>query len=206
MLRRTILLATALALVAIVSPAAAPANWTNNGLVIPSGINPDVLFEGSAEFSGGIGSVTCNKGVTATLQLTGGTTDGHVKVFAVDDPATNCAVGGLLNILCGPKSLTEAKLDQDATVSVNTSGKDLSVTNVDLTNTFGACLGGPLTLENTIVSGKEVPLTVKVDSGTNQEINEVKLTGDLYEPTFEESVTVEATMQVIILEGPYGFE
>jgi hypothetical protein len=207
MLRRTILLATALALVAVAAPAAASANWTDNHVAIPSGTNPHILFEGSAKFSGGIGSINCTSGVTATVQLTGGTTDAHTKSFTVHNPG-NCEVGGLLGVLCGPNSLTAISIDQDATVTVNVAGKDLAITKIDQTFTFGTCLS--ITLANTVVTDvggvkTEVPLTAKVDSGTNQTVKEISVTGDLFEPTFEESVSWEYTLKATP-EGRYGFE
>jgi Cu/Zn superoxide dismutase len=203
MLRRTILLAAAaLALVAVAAPAAASANWTDKHVALKAGENPHVLFEGSAKFTGGIGSVNCKTGVTATLQLTGGTTDAHAKSFTVHEPKS-CEVGGLIGTLCGPKSLTAVSLEKDATVAVNVLGKDLSITKIALTNTFGTCL--QITLENTVVTGNEVPITAKVDKGTNQTISEVSLTGDLFETIFEESVVVEATLKATP-EGRYGFE
>jgi hypothetical protein len=213
MLRRTILLAAAaLALVAVAAPAAASANWTDNHVALKAGENPHVLFEGSAKFTGGIGSVNCKTGVTATLQLTGGTTDAHAKSFTVDEP-NKCEVGGLIGVICGVNSLSAVSLDGDATVAVNVAGKDLDITKIDLTNQFGpegSCL--KITLRNTIVTDPSEPpstfdpiITAKVDKGTNQTISEVSLTGDLFEPNFEESVKVEATLKATP-EGRYGFE
>jgi hypothetical protein len=203
MLRRTILLATALALVAVAAPAAASANWTDNHVAIKSGTNPHILFEGAYVTSSGIGTVTCLSGATVTLQLTGGTTDAHWKSLQIDNPGTNCTVGGLIGVLCGQKSLTDASTEQEATVTVNVAGKDLEITKVKIVNSFGRCL--TITLESTVVSGKEVPVTAKVDKGTNQTITEVKLTGDLVETSFEESAIIEATLKATP-EGRYGFE
>jgi hypothetical protein len=136
MFKKMMLLAVAaMAVVAVVAPAAASANWTDSGVPLASGENPHILLEGPWKYESEFGLVSCTE-ATATVQLTGGTIDAHIKSFTVDNPQ-GCTVGGLLAALCGTHSLTAANLTQEGTATV--AGGTLEWSEVSLITEFGSC-------------------------------------------------------------------
>lgn len=73
----------AMAAVAFTGPSSASATWTDQHVVVPNDINPQLHGEGNWFLTVGSGGIHCSQ-VTATLQLTGGTTTGHMVGFSTN--------------------------------------------------------------------------------------------------------------------------
>lgn len=82
----------ALVTAALAVPSTASAVWTSGSVHIPAGTNPHLHAEGTWQWSGPTGGLHCL--VTATLQLTGGTTTVHMQEFNIKLP-TCTTTGGL---------------------------------------------------------------------------------------------------------------
>ena len=83
----------AMAAAAFAVPSTASANWTHNDASIQAGNNPQIHGEGTASFTSPVGGVHCGQ-VTATAQLTGGTTTAVASQFTPNE-ATCKTTGGL---------------------------------------------------------------------------------------------------------------
>jgi hypothetical protein len=116
MLKKMMLLAMAVMVVAAVSAQTASANWTHSGVPITN--DATVAFDGTTSFQGSIGGVH-RTNATAAIVATAGTTDGHVELLDVHTPTVNCKVTGFLAVLAGGES---------------------SLHDVELTGTPGGCL------------------------------------------------------------------
>jgi hypothetical protein len=170
MLKKMILSAMAVMAVAAVAAPAASATWTHEGVALTTGQNPIEGFHGTAEFNSEElgGGVHCNN-ATAFIEMTGGTTDGHVE-FEVDNPSS-CTVTGAIAAICGEHSLTNAELAFPATAQIVTNGSGQSViqvSNIALVDEFGECL--------TLVLEGEVTAT---PSPNSKAISSVSLSGEL---------------------------
>jgi hypothetical protein len=191
MFKKMMLLAVAaMAVVAVAAPAAASANWKDAGVDVTG--NPHVNFSGPASFNGALGSVSCQE-ATATVQLTGGTNDAHIKTFTVDNPG-NCVVGGFLGALCGTRSLTTADLTQEGTATI--SGGTIELTNISLENQFGSCA--------TILLTDEEEGSLTATPNNKKAISSVSLSGSLEDNTGGSEV-VSGTLAVSPA-GTYGIE
>lgn len=91
---RKLALVAALAMAtAVAIPSTASAIWTHtNHAHLLNGSNPQAHGEGTVSVTNGSYGVSCASGVTATVQLTGGTTTGHVNQFTADK--TKCGPTG----------------------------------------------------------------------------------------------------------------
>lgn len=92
-------------LAVLTGSAAALATVKHEGVALKSGENPHLLLSGSFSATGEVGSLNCPSGVTATIELTGGTNVAHPKSIEITELG-KCDVGGLLGMLCGTNSLT----------------------------------------------------------------------------------------------------
>lgn len=190
MVFKKIALMATLALAAMsVAASAASANWLHEGEPLGPEDTPQITLEGSASFSGETGGVSCHGGVTAVIEATGGTTDGHVKSFTVHNPTT-CHVSGLLQLLAGgTNSLHKVELTGEPTVTIN-NGK-LEITGVTLHNTFA-------NLELTLSSASS-PLVGTPESASS--ISSVSVTGPLNTSI---GTSVTATLDLDVIGGDAG--
>lgn len=194
MFKKTMLLLTAAAAVLAFAAPAASANWTHSGEVIPGGTNPSINLTGTVSFTSGLGGVHCNEG-TATIQATGGSTDGHVTAFGVEDP-TKCDVTGFLAFIAGgTNSLTKVTLTGTPTAKVE--GGDIRISGVQLHNTF----------KNTSITLGSTETALTADPDNNAEISSGSLSGTLNNETLGGTVTVKGNMSVINGDAKtYGIE
>jgi hypothetical protein len=167
MLKKMILLAMAVMAIAAVAAPAASATWTHEGVAI--GANAEEGFHGTFEYSSEElgGGVHCSE-ATAFIEMTAGTTDGHVELF-VDNPGS-CTVSGAIAAICGAHSLTNAELAFPATAQIVTNGSGQSVINISniaFVEEFGECL--------TLVLEGELTAT----PNNSKAISSVSLSGEL---------------------------
>jgi hypothetical protein len=189
MLKKMTMLAMASAAIAAFAvPATASANWTHDHIDIPSGQDPHILLEGTWGFEAEVGDVTCHE-TTFTLQLTGGTTDSHLKSMAFHNPTTKCTATGLLATICGENSFTGGELTGEPTGTI-TGAKAIDIEGIVLHTNFGECLS--LTLSG--------DLTAEVDKG--ESMGNLSLEGTLDTGGFGE-VEVDGNL-TITPEGTYG--
>ncbi|HYH54513.1 MAG TPA: hypothetical protein VD761_10320 [Solirubrobacterales bacterium] len=93
MFKKMLMIASmALALVAIAAPASALADWTQGGVPLEEGENPHVFFSGPAAFFVPSAGAGAGATLTATIQLTGGSSTAHVVSLKAD----NCKGSGKL--------------------------------------------------------------------------------------------------------------
>jgi hypothetical protein len=192
MLKKITLLAMAIAAIAaFATPSVASADWTHEHAPLGPGQNPHVLLEGTWEFnSETLGGISCHE-TTMTMQLTGGTTTGHVKNFTAHNLATQCTVSGFLAAICGENSLTSIGITGEFNVTI-TGASTLDVEGIVLHTTFGECLS--ITLSG--------DLSAEVDNG--QTISNATLEGTLDTGGFGE-IEMDADFGVTP-DGTYGID
>jgi hypothetical protein len=78
---------------AFIGPSSASAIWTHNHVDTQQGENPVIHGEGTFAFTSQIGGIDCHQ-VTATVQLTGGTTTAHTTQF--NPTLSTCTTTGSL--------------------------------------------------------------------------------------------------------------
>lgn len=104
----------AMAAAAFAVPSSASAIWTNGGAHVGAGTNPQIHGEGTAQFVSPIGGVHCGQ-VTATMQLTGGTTGGHVQQYT--PTLSSCkGTGALAGCTVNPFTIDKIPWKIDATL------------------------------------------------------------------------------------------
>jgi len=149
MLKKMLLLVSAVAALAALSPAVASATWFMEGKAITK--NESLQVKGSAAFEGETGGIKCN--MVAEGSLTAGTTTGTTQ-FAVDGtPTAACVTQGLL-ALAGCKVETVQITGLPWTVH-KTSTQTIDVTTGAIHNTLVKSTGAACT-----------PHTITLDAGT----------------------------------------
>jgi hypothetical protein len=196
MLKKMMLLTMAIgALVAFAVPAVASANWTKNHQPLEE--NDHVFFEGPASFTNANKDGVHCELVTATVELTAGTTDAHILSFTADEPATRCDVSGLIATFGGgTRSLRKVELKKSATAQVvgEPGEETLQITNLELFNEFAS--GLKLTLTDSVEGLFALP-------NNNETISSVNLEG-LATSSLGGTVTIAGNLTVTP-EGVYGF-
>jgi hypothetical protein len=184
MLRKMMLLATAVTALAAFGAQGASANWFHEDKPLVAGQNPHITATGTVQFTSSGGGVHCPSAHT-TIQLTGGTTDAHVKSFSVPAPATCEVSGGLVFLTGGTTTLKTVTLTGEPTGT--RTGDDLQVTNVSLHNEFTNGFKLSLTSET-------APLTGTVDKTTV--VSTITLEGKLNSTLAAGPVTVHGHLNV----------
>ena len=147
----------AMAASAFAVPSTASAIWTQNHAHIQAGTNPQIHGEGTAAFTSPVGGVDCVQ-VTATAQLTGGSTTAQATQF--NPTLESCkGTGGLAQ--CKITSITVENLPWTG----HLNGTFITMTDVTIQNHFHGVLCPPtLQLQSTqqhhaILQGEETGKT-----------------------------------------------
>lgn len=194
MLKKMMLAATAVAALMAIGAQTASADWYHSGTALKSGENPSLETTGTVAFTSSAGGVHCATG-TATLQATGGTTDGHVPAFGAEEIGKCEVSGGLAFLTGGTTTLSKVTLTEGTTLTVDAATGDVTVSAVSLHNEFKN--GFELTL-----SSQETPLTIKPT--TTKAITSGALSGKL-NSTLGTAVTVTGSQTVLAPNsGTYG--
>ena len=160
-------------------------DWYDLGVGLALGEDPSLSFSGTFHLSfGSLGAVNCGT-VVGKLQLTGGTSDGHLQTLAVKEPAACEVSGGLATSLGGTTSVKAVTLTGAPTATA--SEKSISLSNIELDYEFKN--------ETKMVfrSLAEEPLTLVPDNNTS--IKSFTATGLLRRDGFA-NVSVEGTWTV----------
>jgi hypothetical protein len=144
---------TACALVIAVPTASA--NWYHEGEALKAGENPQISISGTAAFTSSSGGVHCATGGQLTIEGTGGTTDGHLVSYELEEK--KCEVsGGLIFLTGGTTSLKSGQLT--GTPDGTHNGKVIEIFDIIIHSEFNN--GFKLTL----IADKEFPLIVTPDN------------------------------------------
>jgi len=151
MAKKTLVLAVIAAALVAVGVQTASAEWFDEGKALKKEENPIFKLEGDLRLKGKTGTVECPKGVFAFLELTGGTTDGHLSGLNVNIPEECEVEGGLVLLTGGTTTLSSMQLTAGAT-AVNDEGIRIVVSGVSLhykfkngfAATFTSIAGSPL--------------------------------------------------------------
>jgi hypothetical protein len=195
MLKKIMLLMTAVAAMFAIGAQAASAEWYDKGTALVGGENPTLEITGTVAFTSTGGGVHCNTG-TATLQATGGTTDGHVLAFGVEETSKCEVSGGLVFLTGGTTTLKSVTLTGTPT-GVNNGGNTIDVSNVTLHNEFNN--GFKLTLSS--IAGQ--PLVSTPNNTTS--VSSATLSGELNSTLSAGKVKVAGSLNVLAPNvGTYG--
>jgi len=200
MFKKIMLMATAVMAMFAIGAQAASANWFDKGAGLAAGENPTLEITGTVAFTSSGGGVHCNTG-TSKLQATGGTNDGHVLTFGVEE-ANKCEVsGGLVLLTGGTTTLKKVELTGTPT-GTNNGGNTIDVTKVSLHNEFNN--GFKLTLstikciikhEGGVETEVETPLVATPNNTTA--IESATLAGKLNSTLAAGQVTVSGSLSVL---------
>jgi hypothetical protein len=179
MLKKMLVAAMAVMVLAVVVAPNASASWLNKHTSLVANENPKETFTGTFQYQGLVGKVHCNN-IETRLTLIGGQTTATVEVFRSQNPAA-CHVSGGLGTSCGTNSLQKMDLQTHATGQIGTHNGDAAITIADfkLVSQFGSCAfvdaesdatrdfwlapGSPTTINATTVTG-----TLKTPVGNTQ--------------------------------------
>lgn len=175
----------ALAALAFAIPvSAASANWTHE--TVPITNNETMHLTGTMGFDNGAGTgFDCE--VTANLEMTAGTTAGHVRNFTV---FTNTCVGKGVFVNCKVKSATPAGEPWAAAIV----GGTVRINGFDLTNVYENCPA-----ESTTIIDNGAPEVIATPDN-NEAIESLKITG-----TAAGGLNITGTLAPTIL-GTWGIE
>src|SRR5215471_12614987 len=99
-MKKIMLMLAALAAFAAVAAPMASATWTHSGKALAA--DAVVTFEGTAQFTGTIGTVHCEKAFAkVTLTAAAPSNVADVNEFTATNPTTECKVSGTPAALCG---------------------------------------------------------------------------------------------------------
>jgi len=174
---------------------AAPAEWYDKGTALKAGENPTFEVTGTVAFTSSGGGVHCNTG-TSKVQLTGGTTDGHVLTFGVEGPS-KCEVSGGLVLLTGGTTTLKSVTLTGTPTDKNDGNNELQISGVTLHNEFNN--GFKLTLSS--IAGS--PLKGTPDNATS--MSSATLAGELNSTLAAGKVNVSGSLNVLAPNaGTYG--
>jgi hypothetical protein len=153
------LLATAVTAMFAFGAQSASASWYHNDVALSAGQNPHITATGTMAFTSSGGGCHCPS-VHMTIQLTGGTTDAHVKSVSVPTPGSCEVSGGLVFLTGGTTSVKAVTLTGEPTL-IRTAGQDdleltKTVVHTEFNNGF----------KMTLSSVESEPITVTVDKTT----------------------------------------
>jgi len=131
MAKRTLVLAAIAAALVTVGAQPASAEWFDEGKALKKGENPIFKLEGDFRIKGGVGTVECSKGVFGFLELTGGTTDGHLNEFNVNVPE-ECEIAGGLVLLTGGTTTLKSMVLTAGAKAVNDEGLSIKISGLSL--------------------------------------------------------------------------
>lgn len=126
-----VLMAIALSLVTAQSAAA---GWYDKGTGLPSGTNPSIQLTGTFDFTSATGGVDC-PAITATLQMTGGGTDGHLSSLS-PETLLGCEVTGVLVFLAGGSTTVSSINLTTAGTAVSTGEEDIRISGLTIDYRF----------------------------------------------------------------------
>jgi len=195
-MRKMMLALAAAVAVCALGAQAASAEWYDKGTALKSGENPTLEATGTVAFTSSSGGVHCNTG-TSKLQFTGGTTDGHVLTFGVEE-ASKCEVsGGLVLLTGGTTTLKGVTLTGMPTDKNDGNHEKIEISGVTLDNEFNN--GFKLTLSS--ITGS--PLIATPNNTTS--ISSATLAGELNSTLAAGKVKVSGTLNVLAPNaGTYG--
>jgi hypothetical protein len=194
-MRKTMLALTAAVALCAFGAQAASAEWYDKGTALKSGENPTLEVTGTVAFTSSGGGVHCNTG-TSKMQFTGGTTDGHVLTFTVEEPSKCEVSGGLVFLTGGTTTLRSVTLTGTPTEKQN-SDNEIHISAITLHNEFNN--GFKLTLSS--VAGS--PLVVTPNNTTS--ISSATLSGELNSTLAAGKVAVSGSLNVLAPNvGTYG--
>lgn len=154
MSKKSVLLAIVGVVFAISAPSAS-ASWYHEGEALGEGQNPQITVSGTAAFTSASGGIHCATGGQLTLEGTGGTTDGHLVSYELEE--SKCEVsGGLAFLGGGTTSLKSGELT--GTPDGNHNGKTIELYDIVLHSEFNS--GFKLTL----TADEESPVIVTPDN------------------------------------------
>jgi hypothetical protein len=204
MLKKIMLMATAVTAMFAIGAQAASAEWYDKGTALVAGENPTLEATGTVAFTSTAGGVHCNTG-TAKLQATGGEkakTTGHVLSFGVEE-TSKCEVSGSLVFLTGGSTtletvtLTQEPTKVEGTPEANNATSHLEVKGIELHNKFTN--GFELTLFSEASPLKATPV------GSTTAISSATLSGELNSTLSVGKVKVAGTLEVLgAAKGTYG--
>jgi hypothetical protein len=143
-MKKLMICAALAAIAATALPATALAVWTDNHSDIPANTNPQIHGEGTGfAFQSIVGGITCTT-VTATIQLTGGQTTGHLNQYSVNNPQSQCHTEGGVIGHCTVTSIQAIGLPWTAHTSNKTG---IRVTGVHYSKDLHGFLCPDVTLE-----------------------------------------------------------
>jgi hypothetical protein len=139
-------------LVSTIGAQAASAEWYDEGVALQKGVNPTFASTATWAWTSSGGGVHCNTSVTH-VQLTGGTTDGHVVLTEIEEPK-KCEVSGGWAFLCGGTTANKSVI-ATGTPTLTHNGVTASMSGV---STHWECTNGAkVTLSS--VAGQPLVLT-----------------------------------------------
>ena len=192
--KRLMALTAIVALCAIGSQAAS-AEWYDKGTALKSGENPTLEVTGTVAFTSSGGGVHCTTG-TSKMQFTGGTTDGHVLTFGVEETSKCEVSGGLVLLTGGTTTLKSVTLTGTPTDKLG-GNNELQISGVTLHNEFNN--GFKLTLSS--IAGS--PLKGTPNNSTA--ISSAALSGELNSTLAAGKVSVVGSLNVLAPNsGTYG--
>jgi hypothetical protein len=197
MLKKILVLALTAMALAAASASVASANWTYGGEALPAGANPHLQLTSQwSTTSIVIGGIDCQ--IDITVELTGGTTTGHVTQFEIDltgpegTPTKKCVTSGPLSP-CLVKGVHATNLPW----TVHSDGADkITITTGEIDNTLENQTGGVCgVVQQTKI--KPGTVTTTIPAGKTSAIEQLTLSGQL-EASTGSKTTVEGTQSVAL--------
>lgn len=193
MVKRVLLIVTAVTATMALGVQPASADWYHSGLALKAGENPSIETTGTVAFTSSAGGVHCATG-TSTFQATGGTTNGHVLASGAEEVGKCEVSGGLVFLTGGTTTVSKCELT-GATIQIDAATGRITLLSVTLHIYFKN--GFTMTL-----SSEEVPLTITPNN--TKAISSGTLSGKL-NSTLGTSVTVTGSQNVLAPNaGTYG--
>jgi hypothetical protein len=202
MLKKTMMLTLAVTAVAAATAPMALANWSHNHVAIPLNTDPVVQLTGQFAFTSAvIGGINCQ--TDTTIQLTGGTTTGHITQWAVDlteaasTVTKKCVTSGPI-APCLVKSVQATSLPW----TIHSDGADtITVTTGEIDYMLESQTGGVCGVVQQL-KFKSGTLHWTITSGETCTIKEIHLSGTLQAQTGTK-LAFSGSKQVIP-SGAYG--
>jgi hypothetical protein len=132
--RRTASIIGCVALVILVLPAMASANWTHKGKGELKE-NASITLQGELTLSTSAGNVTCP--TTLGTTLTANSSTGDVTSLTVPEPS-ECDLSGSLAAVCGTNGVT--KVEKTGTWALAADETDITITSIDVHYILTGCL------------------------------------------------------------------
>jgi len=174
----------------MVAPAA---GWSDEEIILESGENPSLELTGTTAVTSSSGGVHCPS-LTASLKLTGGTSDGHVQSVTAEEPG-KCEVSGGLTFLTGGTTTLKSMTLTGAPTATSSEEKTVGLTGISIHYQFNN--GFKFTL-----SSAEKPLVATPDNTV--EISSLALAGEL-NSSLGSKGSVSGSLNVLgAAKGTYG--